>query len=290
MCICPRLVDFDALPSEMPDYHVVDKLEHGDVCNKACSCENRIEVERSFWNGLNSAQKAATLAHEAAHLLGVDCEHHADTLAGALLRRWGYSRTITGAAMYSIVDSRPDAGRCAQDGWDRAMDSPMRLGHDVDTFGSVINSLDFDVPNPDVVVEVTTGVNTFEPPAPSFDPKDAILTVPRQQKIRPVPFTEMRLESAREKLAMGPGKVMRYNQDFLSLMEKKDDVIVQIKSTVIDSRINQATLTPGYDSSVTFERTDTSAQSEPPAPIAEKAKKNLWWLLPAGVVALRVML
>jgi hypothetical protein len=81
----------------------------------------KIQVDRSFWEACNDAQRAAVIAHEIAHdERPDDCERCCDARAGARLRWEGWSARAAVDGLGQVVRSR-QSGAAVLAGW-RAAD------------------------------------------------------------------------------------------------------------------------------------------------------------------------
>ncbi len=112
---------------ETVDYRVVDTLP--PKCHKACTvtATGEILVHRPYWERFDADQKRAAIAHELGHVSGADCEHHADFIAGGILRQWGYSLDAAKRAMRRVVTNRGGAGVACEMGWRACGHAPKSL-------------------------------------------------------------------------------------------------------------------------------------------------------------------
>jgi hypothetical protein len=119
MCGCDRhsLASQEPPPRGDVCYSVVDELPPG--CHKACSepSTGKIWVDRNHFDGWGDAEKDFALAHETAHNSGAQCESCADFVAGAIMRRWGWSQTISARAARGVVTGRPISEHQVKAGW-----------------------------------------------------------------------------------------------------------------------------------------------------------------------------
>lgn len=129
MCGCERAKIVSGKPPDRKslDFSVVDSLPKD--CHKACSDLNRekILVDRAFFSKWSPAQQDYALAHEVAHLSGADCESCADYGAGAIMRKWGWSRTASLDAARTVVTNRWLSSVEVGNGWNDSRTSNRSL-------------------------------------------------------------------------------------------------------------------------------------------------------------------
>ena len=124
-CACMKCGrDVGAAPRSLEGFTV----EHTNdaACGRACTSRDTskrvIYVRSDYWSKWPVSARQMAINHEAAHtLLDTDCETCADTLAGAMAKGQGLTRSSTVEGMRTGVgDVRPSAPIAALKGYENA--------------------------------------------------------------------------------------------------------------------------------------------------------------------------
>lgn len=206
LCNCTPLPSLSSVPDRRGfSFSVVDKFTD-PTCGKACVLPSgRVEVLRSVWDSLNTAEKDALLAHECSHkYCGVTCEHCADLVAGAILRKWGYSRDIVGES-FNWIQSRQDSNMMAVRGYDAASGSKSADAYSVDLSSGV-----FSPERPKASTTTTTAKQdavalAAAKAAAERAKASATLTEQEKAKLRAVEEAKRKADEARKTGTLPPG-------------------------------------------------------------------------------------
>ena len=129
MCGCDRasMVSGKAPDRASLDFDVVDTLPKG--CHKACSDldTGKVMVDRKYFQAWPRHAQDFALAHEVAHQSGADCESCADHVAGAVMRRWGWSKHASLDAASTVITNRALSRPSVEAGWNAASHASLDI-------------------------------------------------------------------------------------------------------------------------------------------------------------------